>query len=96
MNVITEEKIIKYLDITKRALDKIKIAAPEKSYGRRMAEDFENMARSYYNDAVHFKSTGDYVNAFASVNYAHGWLDCGARIGLFDVEGDNVLFTLFE
>jgi len=40
-----------------------------------MAEDFENMARSYYSDAVHFKETGDYVNAFASVNYAHGRLD---------------------
>ncbi len=95
-DTITEEKITRYLDITKRALDKIKIAAPEKSFGRRMAEDFENMARSYYSDALHFKETGDYVNAFASVNYAHGWLDCGARIGLFDVDGDTVLFTLYE
>ena len=96
MNEISEEKILKYLDTTKRALEKIKIAVPEKSYGRKMAEDFENMARSYYNDAVHFKETGDYINAFASVNYAHGWLDCGARIGLFDVDGDYVLFTLYE
>jgi len=95
-DTITEEKLAKYLDTTRRALDKLRVAAPERSFGRRMAEDFLNMARSYYNDALHFRDEGDYVNAFASVNYAHGWLDCGARIGLFDVGGDDRLFTLYE
>ena len=95
-NVVTDERIDRYLDITRRALDKIKIAAPEKSYNRRLADSFMEMAVSYYNDAKHFRETGDIVTAFAAVNYAHGWLDCGARIGLFDVEGDDVLFTLFE
>jgi hypothetical protein len=95
-DTISEEKLAKYLDTTKRALDKLRIAAPERSFGRRMAEDFLNMATSYYNDALHFRSVGDYINAFASVNYAHGWLDCGARIGLFDVGGDDKLFTLYE
>ena len=95
-NMISEDKLVKYLDTTKRALDKLSIAAPPRSFGRKMADDFLNMARSYYADAVHFKETGDYVNAFASVNYAHGWLDCGARIGLFDVGEDDKLFTLYE
>jgi Uncharacterized protein conserved in archaea len=95
-NVITEEKIDRYLDITQRALDKIKIAAPERSYNRKLADDFLNMAISYHNDAKHFRESGDLVTAFAAVNYAHGWLDCGARIGLFDVGEDDVLFTLFE
>ena len=95
-DTISEEKLAKYLDTTKRALDKLKIAAPERSFGRRMAEDFLEMATSYYSDALHFRSIGDYVNAFASVNYAHGWLDCGSRIGLFDVGGDDKLFTLYE
>ena len=54
------------------------------------------MAHSYYRDAEHFRKEGDLVNAFAAVNYAHGWLDCGARIGLWDVGGDDRLFTLFE
>ena len=74
----------------------MKVAVPERSFGRKMADDFLNMATSYYNDAVHFKGTGDYINAFASVNYAHGWIDCGTRIGLFDVDGDDRLFTLYE
>ncbi|MGE0014920.1 MAG: DUF357 domain-containing protein [Candidatus Methanomethylophilaceae archaeon] len=95
-DVVTEEKIERYLDVTARAMAKLKVAAPERSFGRRMAEDFLNMAASYYEDAKHFRDEGDLVTAFAAVNYAHGWLDCGARIGLFDVGGDDVLFTLFE
>ena len=93
---ISAEKVLKYLDTTKRALDKLVIAAPERSFNRRLAEDFLNMATSYYEDAVHFRESGDLDNAFAAVNYAHGWLDCGARIGLFDVGGDDRLFTLYE
>lgn len=95
-NTITDEKIDRYLDITHRALEKLRIAAPERSFNKRLADDFLNMATSYYNDAKHFREDGDLVTAFAAVNYAHGWLDCGARMGLFDVGGDDVLFTLFE
>ncbi len=36
------------------------------------------------------------MNAFAAVNYAHGWLDAGARLGVFDVGADDRLFTLLE
>ncbi len=86
----------KDLDLTKRALGKVKIVSPEKSYARKIAEDFLNMAESYYNDAVHFQGEGNLVNAFACVNYAHGWLDAGARLGLFDVGEDDQLFTLME
>lgn len=94
--VLTEEKVERYLSITSEALAKVKIAAPEKSFNRRLAEDFMKMARSYFEDAKDFAAKGDLVNAFACVNYAHGWLDSGARIGLFDVGGDSRLFTLFE
>ena len=105
IDVVTEERIEKYLDITARALAKIRIAAPDKSYNRRLADSFLEMANCYYSDAKHFRetgdivtafATGDIVTAFAAVNYAHAWLDCGARIGLFDVDGDDVLFTLYE
>ncbi|HVO77251.1 MAG TPA: DUF357 domain-containing protein [Methanomassiliicoccales archaeon] len=93
---LTEEKISKYLDITKRALDKLKVSPPARSFNRKLAEDFLGMARAYYSDAQHFRDEGDYVNSFACVNYAHGWLDAGARIGLFDVGEDDRLFTLYE
>jgi hypothetical protein len=95
-DVVTEERMEKYLGITARALAKVVIAPPEKSYNRKLAEKYLNMAQSYYSDAKHFKEEGDYVTAFAAVNYAHAWLDCGACTGLFDVDGDDVLFTLYE
>lgn len=94
MKHLTDEKIEKYLDITARALAKLKVAMPEPSHLRDVAEDFLTMARSYHSDAAHFAAQGDYVNAFACVNYAHGWIDAGARLGLWDVERDDVLFTL--
>ena len=89
-------KTEKDLGITKRALDKLKIIAPERSHLRKVAEDCLSMARAYFNDAKHFYEKGDYVNAFACVNYAHGWLDAGARLGIFEVGGDDKLFTLAE
>ncbi len=91
-----EQLVDKDLEITKRALSKAKIIAPEKSYAKKIADDFMNMARSYYQDALHFKEKGDNLRALACVNYAHGWLDAGARLGLFEVDGDNQLFTLAE
>ena len=75
---------------------KLRIAVPDRSYLRKLADDFLEMAKSYRSDAIDFAKKGDYVSAFACINYAHGWLDCGARIGLFDVGGDDQLFTLFE
>jgi hypothetical protein len=93
---ITEEKIVKYLDTTKRALDKVKVVAPQRSFNRKMADSFLEMANAYFSDAKHFLDKGDFVNAFACVNYAHGWLDAGARIGLFEVGEDDRLFTLYE
>jgi hypothetical protein len=93
---ITQEHMQRYLDITRRALDKVRMAAPERSFNRKLADSFLEMARTYYDDATHFREQGDLVNAFACVNYAHGWLDCGARIGLFDVGQDDQLFTLYE
>jgi len=96
MAELPDDLVRKDLDITKRALAKLKVIAPEKSYAKRIADDFLKMARSYYEDATHFAAKGDLVNAFAAVNYAHGWLDAGARLGVFDVDGDNRLFTLLE
>lgn len=94
--VLREERVEKYLRITSEALSKVRVAAPERSFNRRMADDFLEMARAYFDDARDFARKGDLVNAFACVNYAHGWLDCGARIGLFEVGADDRLFTLYE
>jgi hypothetical protein len=93
---ISEERVERYIKLTSDALNKAKIAPPEKSFNRKLADDFMKMARAYFEDAKDFAAKGDLVNAFACINYAHGWLDSGARLGLFDVGGDDRLFTLYE
>jgi len=90
--IITLEKLNKYFTITKEALGKAEIAFD----GSRLKEaaDFFDMASRYYQDAEYFfREKEDYVLAFAALNYAHGWLDAGARIGLFVVT-DSRLFTV--
>ena len=94
MNLITDEKLKKYFDVTSRALKKVKVAAEQKIEWKKAAEDFLDMAQRYFSDAQHFQKKGDVVTAFAALNYAHGWLDAGARLGLFDVGKDNTLFTV--
>jgi len=86
----------KDIALTERALAKAAIAVPQRSHLRKVAEDFMTMARAYVSDAKHFRENGELDKALANVNYAHGWLDAGARLGLFDVSGDDVLFTLSE
>ena len=91
---ITKEKLDQYFSITKEALD---MAQPAFDDSRReTAADFFDMAQRYYKDAKFFlESKEDMVLAFAALNYAHGWLDAGARIGLFQVK-DSRLFTVDE
>ena len=93
-NVVTESKLDKYFDVTGRALKMCEKAMDKKSKIRlKQAKDFYDMASRYYSDAGHFRKNKDHVLAFAALNYAHGWLDAGARIGLFDVH-DSTLFTV--
>lgn len=94
MDRITPEKLEKYFDITSRALAKVKINSEQKINWKEKAHDFLDMATRYYSDAKHFADKGDIVTAFAALNYAHGWLDAGARLGLFDVDHDSELFTV--
>lgn len=94
MDPTLEEKLAKDLELTRKALGVVKVAAPARSYAGRIAEDFLGMARAYFEDALHFREEGEPVHAFACVNYAHGWLDAGARLGVLDTGNDDRLFTL--
>jgi len=52
------------------------------------------MVNAYHSDAKFFLDEGRGDDAFAAVNYAHGWIDCGVRLGYLDGKGDWQLFTL--
>jgi hypothetical protein len=88
------EHVLDYLNRTGEALEKLRVAAPPRSHLEEVASDFLEMAEAYHTDGWHFFKEGDLVSAFACVSYAHGWLDAGARLGLWDVDEDDRLFTL--
>ncbi len=93
MSTITTERLSKYENITKEALKVAKESGNRLANSDDIRTDFLDMIERYVRDAKHFEEQGDIVNAFAALNYAHGWLDAGARIGLFDVN-DSRLFTV--
>lgn len=91
-----KERVEKYLKIEEEALSKMVIIAPKDSFLESVAQDSLNMINNYFEDAKHFYRSGDLLNAFAALNYSYGWIDAGARLGIFDSGGDHRLFTLYK
>ena len=90
-NKITRQKLEKYFKITKTALAKAKRKIKK---GRETdAKEIIEMVENYLSDAKFFENKNDLVNAFAAINYSHGWLDAGVRLGVFNVK-NNKLFTI--
>jgi len=90
-NKITKEKIERYFNLTETALKEVKkniIKGKEKE-----AKEIISMAENYVSDAHHFFDKGDWVNCFGALNYAHGWIDSGVRLCVFNVNDDR-LFTV--
>ena len=90
-NKITIEKLEKYFSLTKKALEEIKKNIVEGKETE--AKEIIDMASNYLSDAKHFQDKEDFVNAFGALNYAHGWIDSGVRLGVFNVDDDK-LFTV--
>lgn len=88
---IAREKIDKYRKISEKALEIAK-----KSINKSREEEAKEIIKiveCYLSDSKHFEKSGNLVDAFAAINYAHGWIDCGARLRVFNVT-DNRLFTI--
>ena len=92
MSEQAKEKLERYYTLTHAALVKAQ-AAPENLNLDHAREDFLDMTERYVADAKYFEEKGDLMTALAALSYAHGWLDAGARLGLWDV-GDSRLFTV--
>lgn len=88
---ITKEKIDKYRRLTGNALG---LARESIIKGKEEhAREIIDMVSNYLSDSEHFEKQGDLINAFAALNYAHGWLDAGVRLDVFDVKDDK-FFTI--
>ncbi|MGD9276908.1 MAG: DUF357 domain-containing protein [Candidatus Pacearchaeota archaeon] len=90
-NKITKEKLEKYYDLTNKALKTAKKSIIKGK--RKYAKEIIEMVSNYLSDAKYFEGNKDFVNAFAAINYAHGWLDSGVRLDIFKTKNDK-LFTV--
>lgn len=90
-NQLTKPSIQKYRKITEKAFSIVKrsISKNKESDAKKIFE----MVECYLLDSKHFEKQGDLINAFGAIYYAHGWIDCGARLKIFDVTDDK-LFTI--
>jgi len=78
-----EEKTDRYGRLLAEALAAAEPLPPDGTPLAEAAVACEGMARSYLEDGRQFHEEGDLVNALAAFSYGHGWLDAGARLGLF-------------
>jgi hypothetical protein len=88
---ISLSKIEKYRKITSEALSLAKkniVKGKEKE-----ANEIVEIVECYLSDSSHFQKKGNLVDCYGCLNYAHGWLDCGARLKIFYVK-DSRLFTV--
>jgi hypothetical protein len=88
---VSEDLLEKYFSISREAF---KMASEKIDPSmKKEAKEILEMSSRYISDAEFFRGRGDYVKAFAALNYAHGWLDTGSRLGIFNVS-DSRLFVL--
>ena len=96
LDTITKQRLAKEFKVTGSALAMAKAKRVEQKEKKldSAADEFLDMATRYFDDAKHFADKGDLATAFGCLNYAHGWLDAGARLGLWDVKGHSELFVV--
>ena len=90
---VTLSRIEKYLALTEKALGKVSIIGDSEGKSHSKAQDILAMVGAYLSDSKYFLKEGRGDDAFAAINYAHGWLDCGVRLGYLDGKGDCHLLT---
>lgn len=92
-NVVTKEKLETYYATSAKALSILQLSIIKGK--EKEATEVLEMISCYLSDAKYFQKKGDFVNAFASINYAHGWIDASCRLGIFLVH-DSRLFAVNE
>jgi len=92
---ITNETIIEKIKQSRKITEKaLEIATKSIAKGKeKEAKEIINMVKAYLSDSGHFEEKGDLINSFGAIYYAHGWLDAGARLKIFEVS-DSELFTI--
>ena len=87
---VDKEKLERSFQVTERALDEARKSPENIDLDDDTRKHLIDNIERYVKDARHFEQQGDIVSAFAALNYAHGLLDAGVLIGLFDVDNDEL------
>lgn len=72
-----KQRLEKELELTNKLIKNIKI-----NKNRKLAEEFIDTIKRYYEDAKYYYKKNDMVSAMGCLNYAHGWLDAGIKAGV--------------
>ncbi|MBS3171405.1 DUF357 domain-containing protein [Candidatus Woesearchaeota archaeon] len=91
-NKVTEERLETYFRLTEEAYKKA-VESKEKVKLDKAREKILDMAKRYIDDAHYFKKKGDIVTAISALSYAHGLLDAGALLGIFDAHDSNLFIV---
>ncbi|MBD51484.1 MAG: hypothetical protein CMB08_06215 [Euryarchaeota archaeon] len=91
--LLTVEKIERYLLITSKARAKATPITVNKDEEEKLSIMLR-MCDDYTSDARHFLASGNLIDAFGAINYAHAWIDAAVKIGFLDGHDDDILFTL--
>ena len=90
MDRVTNELLGRYFGVARNALEEAKNSPENVEINDSTRKHFIDTVEAYLKDAKHFEEKGDLINAFAALNYAHGWLDAGAKLGIFDVNNSEL------
>lgn len=91
-DTVSKQKLERYFGITKEANEIVKTSVIKGK--EKYAKEILDMVSNYISDAEHFRDNGEWVLAFAALNYAHGWIDSGVRLDVFEVGDNDRLFTI--
>ena len=86
-----------YYFLLEESLHGITLFNPEGSPYQALGTEILEMVISYLQDSEFFQKNNDIVNQYASLGYAHGWLNAGSYLGLYEksvptIEFSDVLF----
>ena len=90
MNGVDKERLEKYFEIAQTALEEAKKSPENVDISDNTRKEILDNVQRYIDDAKTFAEQGKTLDAFAALNYAHGLLDAGVLIGIFDVENDKL------
>ncbi|ACL15510.1 DUF357 domain-containing protein [Methanosphaerula palustris] len=87
-----EEKAGRYIRMLDEALGSVEVAPDPGSSLFPVAHRIEAVATLFFREAM--LRQGSFEESLSCSSYGYGWLDCGARGGLFRVVAARHLFTL--